>query len=72
MFVSHALQQQHDGVQLLSGSVVGPERHDEVVEAVSCTLRRHNDQLVFEAVGAGILERTVVASLEEEQRMQLM
>jgi len=62
---SHALQQQHDGVELLPGSVVGSERHNEVVQAVSGTLRGHNDQFVIEAVGAGVLKHGVVTSLGE-------
>lgn len=65
---SHGLQQQHNGVELLPGPVVGPQRHDEVVQPVPCALRRHNDRLVFEAVGAGILEKGVVASLEEKRK----
>lgn len=63
---SHALQQQHDGVELLPGSVVGPQRHDEVVQAVPRALRRNNDQFVPEAVRAGILERDVVTGLRGE------
>lgn len=60
---SHALQQQHDGVELLPGSVVGPQRHDEVVQTVPRALRRHDDQFVFEAVRAGVLEKGVVTRL---------
>lgn len=66
---SHGLQQQHNGVELLPGSVVGPQRHNEVVQPVPCALRRHNDRLVFEAVGASILEKGVVASLEERRKV---
>lgn len=64
----HALQQQHDGVELLPGSVVGPQRHNEVVQTIPCALRRHDDQFVFEAVGAGILEKGVVTSLGGEAK----
>lgn len=66
----HALQQQNDGVQLLPGSVVGPQRHNEVVETIAGTLRRYNDQFVFEAVGASVLKRHVVTGLggDREQR----
>lgn len=63
----HALQQQHDGVELLPGSVIGPQRHNEVVQTVPRALRRHDDQFVLEAVGPGILEKGVVTSLGEEQ-----
>ncbi len=63
----HALQQQHDRVEFLPGSIVGPERHNEVVQTVPCTLCGHNDQFVFEAVGAGILKKGVVTSLGEKQ-----
>lgn len=66
---SHGLQQQHNGVELLPRPVVGPQRHDEVVQPVPCALRRHNDRLVFEAVGASILEKGVVASLEERRKV---
>lgn len=65
MLRSHALQQEHNRVELLPRSVVGPQRHNEVVQTIPRTLRRDNNQLVFEAVGAGILERDVVTSLEK-------
>lgn len=59
----HALQQQHNGVELLPGSVIGPQRDDKVVQPVACALGRHDDQLVLEPVGAGVLERDVGTSL---------
>lgn len=63
----HALQQQHDGVELLPGSVVGPQRHNEVIQTIPCTLGGHNDQFVFEAIGASVLKKGVVTRLGENQ-----
>lgn len=60
---SRVVQQQDDGVQLLPGPVIRPERHDEVVEAVAGSLGRHDDELVLEAVGLGVLEAVVPAAL---------
>ena len=57
--VLRVVQQQHDGVQLLAGAVVSPQRDDEVVEAVPGRLCRHDDQLVLEAVRFGVLEAAV-------------
>lgn len=61
--VSLVVQQQHDGVELPAGSVVGPQRHDEVVQPVARRLRRHDDQLVLEAVSLGVLVAVVFAAL---------
>lgn len=57
------VQQQHDGVELLAGAVVGAQRDDEVVEAVARCLCRNDDQLVLEPVGFGILKAVVFAAL---------
>lgn len=59
------VQEQHYGVELLSGSIVSTQRDNEVVEAVSRRLRRHDDQFVLKAVGFGILEAAVRAALTE-------
>lgn len=63
LYDSHALQQEHDGVQLLPGSVIRSQRHDEVVEAVTGAFSRHDDQLVLETVRAGVLVGHVMARL---------
>lgn len=60
---SRVVQQQDNGVELLPGPVIRPQRHDEVVEAVAGGLGRHNDELVLEAVGLGVLEAVVPAAL---------
>ena len=60
---SLVVQQQHDGVELSAGPVVGPERHDEVVQPVARRLRRHDDQLILEAVGLGVFIAVVLAAL---------
>lgn len=65
---SHALQQQHYGVQLLPGSVIGPQRYDEVVEAVPCALGRHDDQFVLEAVRARVLIGHMVTGLVSKEK----
>lgn len=57
------VQQQHDGVELLAGAVVGPQRDDEVVEAVPSCLCRNDDQFVLEPVGFGVLKAVVFAAL---------
>lgn len=57
------VQQQHDGVELLAGAVVGPQRHDEIVEPVPGRLRGNDDQLVLEPVGFGVLKAVVFAAL---------
>lgn len=64
---SHALQQEHYGVQLLPGSVVRSQRHDEVVEAVPGAFSRHDDQLVLESVRASVLVGHVLARLGHKE-----
>lgn len=65
---SRVVQQQDDGVELLPGSVISPEGDDEVVEAVAGGLGRHNDELVLEAIGLGVLEAVVPAALGEKRQ----
>lgn len=60
---SLVVQQQHDGVELLAGSIVGAQRDDEVVQPVARRLRRNDDQLVLEAIGLGVLVAVVLAAL---------
>lgn len=60
---SPVVQQQHDGVELLAGSVVGAQGHDEVVQPVARRLRRDDDQSVLEAVGLGVFVAVVLAAL---------
>lgn len=57
------VQQQHDGVELLAGAVVGAQGDDEVVEPVASCLCRNYDQFVLEPVGFGVLEAVVFAAL---------
>lgn len=61
---SLVVQQQHDRVQLPAGPVVGSQRHDEVVQPVARRLGRHDNQLVLEAVGLGVLVAVVPAALQ--------
>lgn len=61
---SLVVQQQHDRVQLPAGPVVGSQRHDEVVQPVARRLSRHDNQLVLEAVGLGVLVAVVPAALQ--------
>lgn len=61
--VLRVVQQQHYRIELLSGSIVSAQGDDEVIEAVSCCLRRHDNQLILKAVGLGILEAAVRAAL---------
>lgn len=61
---SLVVQQQHHGVQLPAGPVVGSQRHDEVVQPVARRLGRHDNQLVLEAVGLGVLVAVVPAALQ--------
>lgn len=68
---SRVVQQQDDGVELFPGPVISPQGHDEVVEAVAGGLSRHDDELVLEAVGLGVLEAVVSAALEEERRQRV-
>lgn len=72
---SRIIQQQHNGVEFFPGSVISPERHDEVIEAVPRRLGRHDDELVFEAVSLRVLKAVVPAALGadryfSEQRRQ--
>lgn len=64
---SHALQQEHYGVQLLPGSVIRSQRHDEVVKAVPGAFSRHDDQLVLETIRASVLVGHVLARLGHEE-----
>lgn len=60
---SRIIQQQHDGVELFPGSVISPERNNEVIKAVPCRLDWHDDELVFKAVSLRILKTAVPAAL---------
>lgn len=66
--VLRIVQKQHDGVELLSGSIVCPQRDDEVVETVSSRLCRHYNQLILETVGLCILKAVVCAALGRERK----
>ena len=65
--VLRVVQQQHYGVELLPGPIVGAQRDDEVVETVSRRLCRHYNQLILEAVCFGILKAAVCAALTDRQ-----
>lgn len=52
---SLVIKQEHNGVELTPGAVVGTQGHDEVVQPVACCLGRHDDEFVLEAIGLGIL-----------------
>lgn len=67
---SLVVQQQHNGVELPAGPVVGPQWHDEVVQPVACRLCRDDDQLVLEAVGLGVLIAVVLAALRKTCQTQ--
>lgn len=60
---SRIIQQQHDGVELFPGSVISPERNNEVIKAVPRRLDWHDDELVFKAVSLRILKTAVPAAL---------
>lgn len=57
------IQQQDNGVEFFPGSVIGSERHYKVIKTVSCSLSRHNDELVFKTVSFCIFEAVVPATL---------
>lgn len=65
---SRVIQQQDNGVELFPGSVISPERHNEVIETVPRSLSRHNDELVFKTISLSILETVVPATLHREQK----
>jgi len=64
---SRVIQQQHNGIQLLPGSVIGTQRHYEVVQAVSCCLSRNDNQLVLETIRLGIFKTIVPTTLNQTQ-----
>lgn len=65
--VLRVVQQQHYGVELLPGPIISSQRDYEVVETISCSLRRHYNQLIFEAVRFGVLKAVVCAALGREE-----
>lgn len=67
---SRVVQQQDDRVQFFPGSVISSEGHYEVIEAVPCSLGRHDDELVLKTISLRILKTVVPATLRREQRKQ--
>lgn len=67
---SRVIQQQDNGVELFSGSVISSERHDEVIETVPCRLSWHDDDLVFKAISLCILKAVVHAALCKEWKTE--
>lgn len=65
---SRVVQQQNNGIEFFPGPVVGSQRHDEVVEAVSCRLSRYNDEFVFKTVRFSIFKTVVPATLRRGQK----
>ncbi len=65
------IQQQDNRVEFFPGSVISSERHNEVIKPISCSLGRHNDELVFKTVRLSILKTVVPAALRREQNKQV-
>ena len=61
---SRVIQQQHNGVEFFPGSVIGSERHNEVIETIPCRLSGHDDELVFKTISLSILKTVVPATLQ--------
>lgn len=60
---SQVIQQQHNRVEFFPGSVISSERHKEVIEAISCSLSGHNDELVFKTISLRIFKTAMPAAL---------
>lgn len=60
---SRVIQQQHNWVEFFPGSVIGSERHNEVIEAVPCRLNGNDDELVFKTVSLRVLKTVMPATL---------
>lgn len=60
---SRIIQQQNNGVELFSGSVISSERNDKVIKTVPCCLSGHNYELVFKTISLSILKAVVPATL---------
>lgn len=67
---SRVIQQQDNRVEFFPGSVIGSERHYEVIETVPCCFGRNDYELVFKPVRFGILEAVVPAPLQRQKKTQ--
>lgn len=65
---SRVIQQQDNGVEFFPRSVISSERHNEVIETVSGSLSRHNDEFIFKTISLSILKTVVPATLQSEQK----
>lgn len=65
---SRVVQQQDNWVEFFPRSVISSEGHYKIIEAVPCSLSRHNDELVLESVSLSILKTVVPATLHRKQQ----